>query len=74
VSEALGDPAQRELLGMPSGNDEPMDIVVELSLLHKDPRARGSSTAVREAIWDLRHGWAPADARGDDVLPLQAEH
>jgi serine protease AprX len=36
VSEALGEPREREKLGLPVDDAEPMDIVVELNLLHEE--------------------------------------
>jgi serine protease AprX len=36
VSEALRDPRQRASLDLPEGDDEPLDVVVELNLLHAD--------------------------------------
>jgi serine protease AprX len=56
VSEALGDPAQRELLGMPTGTEEPMDIVVELNLLH-----RNGLEAARDRFEALHTDLRPTD-------------
>ena len=68
IADALFDPDERGNMGLPTGEDEPLPVVIELNLQH----ARGLPGAVSQlqTDWGSAIGGSPPGQTGESTVAL----